>query len=131
MFVFFRIPFPFQTPIVHACVYLYVVVSTYPYINPILSVDALFLGCALHIGALFRGLHEQAKSLELEKIKANDRQKHWLFLQNIKSFVARHSEIIELVRQMEQIFSGIFIVQFMGAMCSICIQAYLSTLVSG
>lgn len=95
--------------------------------NPIISVDVLFLGCALHIAAFFKDLQRQALTLDFPRLTRED---HGRFLENIRSFVDQHNRIIDLVREMEEIFGVIFIVQYMGAMFAICTQAYLSLLVS-
>lgn len=105
-------------------------ISTIPYLSPILTVDALFLGCGLHIAAFFKDLQVQALSLA-------DPCRHQtmntfcqdLFLRKIRLFVEQHNQVIDLVQGMQEIFGGVFIVQYVGAMFIMCTQAYLSTLV--
>lgn len=127
----FRLPFDYKTPTIFAATYAYVVLSIVPYINPILSVDALFLGCALHIESFFKDLQGQAMNLEFGRLyDRRDERRNNTFLDNVRLFVDYHNQVIDLVRRLERIYGSIFLVQYLGAMFSICTQAYLSTLVS-
>lgn len=127
----FRFPFDFKTPKKYFVLYLCVAISTIPYLSPILAVDALFLGCGLHIAAFFKHLQVQALSLGDDAAENETRTtfSQDQFLRKTRLFVEQHNKIIDLVQGMLEIFGGVFIVQYVGAMFIMCTQAYLSTLV--
>lgn len=92
--------------------------------------DALFVGCSLHIESFFKDLQGQALNLEFGRLyDILDGRKNKKFLDKVRSFVDYHNQVIDLVRRLERIYGSIFLVQYLGAMFSICTQAYLSTLV--
>lgn len=128
-----RLPFDIQKPILYESFYAFFVISMIPYINPIIAMDTLFMGLSLQISALFTDLQGQALNIEfgqLYKGKYENETNLHSFVERIRRFVQNHNDIIDLVDQMENIFGGIFVVQYVGAIVSLCTQAYLSTLVS-
>ena len=124
-----RFPFDHRTPTAYALVTAFITISYVPYINPIMAVDLLFLGCCIYISEFFKDLQGEAITLDYSMLYKNEEKDSDKFRENLISFVDQHNRVIGLVKKMENVFGEIFIIQYVGSIFSICSQAYLSTLV--
>lgn len=125
----FRLPYNIKSPTAHAISYICILFSLFPYMNPILAIDTLFMSISLHICVLFKDLQGEALNIEFGKLYKDDLKSNSEFLDNIRSFVQHHNQIIDLVGKLQDVFGGIFVVQYIGAIFSLCSQGYLFTLV--
>lgn len=125
-----RFSFDHEKPLPYILLTVFFWITTTVYLNPILSIDTLFLGSCYHIAAFFKDLQGVAISLEYFKLYRNGEGGMKMFLWGFSSFVDQHNRLLKLVHKMEDVFGEIFVIQYIGSMFSICSQAYISTLVS-
>ena len=123
-------PFDYKTPVNHAIVMISLVLITFPYINPILSIDIMFLGSANYVVAYFKDLQAEFISLQDLKLERNGQRTDKEFLERMGSLIDHHNRLFSLVHKMEDVFGDILVTQFAGAMFCFCSLGYLSILVS-
>lgn len=97
--------------------------------NCVAAADIIFLGLCLHICALLKDLGNGIiKELEIHAnwTKATEQD----FQNAIKSRIDYHNDICGIVKMLQSVFGGIFFSQFLGTICVLCTQAYLTTQVN-
>ena len=131
-----ELPLPFANPFLdlessptYEIYFIHVTVSFTADTYFVFAVDLLFMGFCVHIYGLFQELAMQVKSTK-DALEWRHKVGRREFRRHFKKMIDFQREIYGIVKDLEELFGGIYCVLFIGTIFNVCIHSYLATQVS-